>query len=86
MPKPMADFSERAQFVLCFGARCQFCGKASPPTASKPANPWRAGPGPDLIRAIWPFKIRSCIECLVPKLRKVDVATQLPLVASLTLA
>lgn len=73
MPRPMNGLSERAQFALSFGTGCQYCGKTSPTNGTNSSDSWQAGPGPDAVRTIWPFKIRSCTECLLPRLRKVDV-------------
>lgn len=72
MPKPVADLSERAQFLLAFGVDCQFCGKQSP-RRSLAADPWHAGPGDHSVRIIWPFRIRSCTACLLPRTQKVTI-------------
>jgi F-box domain len=74
LPRPMEDMSELETWRLIRGTACYFCGK-------KPKNripllatsPWNAGPGPEGVRAIWPFKTRSCGPCLEARIVKVPL-------------
>lgn len=76
MPKPVDGLSERAQFLLCFGLRCNFCGKKPLPQTSRTLDPWRAGPGDRDVRIIWPFRLRSCTDCLLSRMQKVITAAK----------
>ena len=76
MPKPLADLSEVQMFQLLGGTTCASCGKTPKPTPipsslEKIASSLRAGPGAGGVRIIWPFKIRSCGDCLFKKVQKV---------------
>ncbi|OAX80779.1 hypothetical protein ACJ72_04881 [Emergomyces africanus] len=70
MPRPLSCLTELEMWKLIYGSNCQFCGKTS--SCSPPADsaPWEAGPGPDGVRIIWPFGIRSCGECIKIKSEK----------------
>lgn len=63
IPRPLHGHSELSMWRLLKGRRCQFCGKTS---RSDPlsASVWEGGPGPDGVRVIWPFGIRTCARCL----------------------
>jgi F-box domain len=71
MPRPLSSVSELELWKLLLGSSCQFCAKR--PTADPPSfpSPWSSGPGPDSIRIIWPFAVRSCGSCLSTRLVKV---------------
>jgi hypothetical protein len=71
MPRPLSSVSELELWKLLLSSSCQFCAKrptAEPPSAS---SPWGSGPGPDSVRIIWPFAVRSCGSCLSTRLVKV---------------
>jgi hypothetical protein len=72
-PRPPHALTELDTWRLLRVTRCQFCQKKA---KSKPAfmgqSPWNGGPGPQHVRTIWPFRIRSCGPCLEIKLRKVS--------------
>ncbi len=73
LPKPMDDMTELGMWRLIRGKRCQYCGKTSRPSDTlATASPWSAGPGSGNVRTIWPFRIRSCGDCLVNWLVKVS--------------
>jgi hypothetical protein len=72
IPRPSLSLSELGLWRLLLGSSCQFCAKkvtADPP--SPPSSPWSSGPGPDSVRIIWPFTVRSCGSCLSTRLVKV---------------
>lgn len=72
-PKPMDKMTELEMWRLVRGRSCQFCGESSQKAEPFPASdPWSAGPGPEGVRTIWPFRIRSCASCLQPRLVKVN--------------
>lgn len=75
MPKPMVGVLETNSFALAFGLNCQFCGKLPLLPPSNTRNPWQEGPGPHGVRIIWPFKVRSCADCLEQRLQKVGSST-----------
>jgi hypothetical protein len=64
-PKPMESMTELESWRLVLGNSCQFCGKKNnSSTLDSKCHPWAAGPGPEGIRTIWPFRVRSCGRCL----------------------
>lgn len=70
MPKPVEGLSERELFALAFGTLCQLCGHKSPRGSRK--FTWHPVRGESSVCTLWPFKIRSCMQCLVPRLKKVN--------------
>jgi hypothetical protein len=71
-PRPMEDMTEIAMWSLIRGVSCQFCGntpKDKIPLVATSA--WNAGPGPDGVRIIWPFRCRCCGPCLESRIVKV---------------
>lgn len=73
-PRPMDSMTEVEMWRLLRVRRCQFChrkAKRSPSFLN--ATPWNGGPGPDDVRTIWPFRVRSCGDCLRPRLRLVSM-------------
>lgn len=70
MPKPMDGLSERDFFALAFGLACQHCGK-HPVNSQRQRDPWKAAPGEFTVCTLWSFRVRSCVQCLAPRLRKV---------------
>lgn len=85
-PRPMEDMTELDMWRLIGGNSCQFCEKK--PKNKIPllaASPWSAGPGPDGVRTIWPFRCRACGPCLEARIVKVNqswIHQQLPLTLS----
>lgn len=71
MPKPMQGLSERDHFALAFGVACQFCAVRHSQAARRSHDIWKPAPGESSVRTLWPFKIRSCVQCLAPRLKKV---------------
>ncbi|KIX01805.1 uncharacterized protein Z518_09532 [Rhinocladiella mackenziei CBS 650.93] len=70
-PKPMDDMTELEMWRLVRGRFCQYCGKKTRKgDQSLISSPWTAGPGPETIRTIWPFRVKSCGSCLEPRLIK----------------
>ena len=72
MPRPMSSIPELETWKLVRGHYCQFCGRK--PTVTLPSftsAPWSSGPGPENVRVIWPFAVRSCGSCLSTRLVKV---------------
>lgn len=62
LPKPLPHCTELEMLQLVGGKTCQFCARDA---VSAPATtPFNAGPGPDGVRVIWPFAIRTCGRCL----------------------
>jgi len=70
MPRPMSTMSEQAQFLLAFGSKCQFCGIRSSRVES--TNTWYESSLSNPVRIIWPFKVRSCTDCIRSRVRKVN--------------
>ena len=71
-PRPMDDMTEPDMWKLIRGISCQFCGRKPKGKAPLLANsPWSSGPGPEGVRAIWPFRVRACGSCLESRLVKV---------------
>ena len=73
-PRPMENMSELELWKLIRGTTCQFCGKTPKQRLTLVAmatSPWNAGPGPEGVRAIWPFRCRSCGPCLEERIVKV---------------
>lgn len=70
MPKPAEGLSERDLFALAFGTVCQFCGQR-PPRGTRKFT-WHPIRGEPSVCTLWPFKIRSCMQCLAPRLKKVN--------------
>lgn len=69
MPRPMDGVNEREQFALSFGITCQFCGAFPVPVKAHSTS--RSSPIEYSVRVMWPFKVRSCVSCLSPLLKKV---------------
>lgn len=70
-PKPLDGMTELDMWRLIRGRSCQFCGKKSMMKSSvSDTSPWNGGPGPNGVRTIWPFRVRSCGTCLETKLVK----------------
>jgi hypothetical protein len=68
-PRPMDNMTELEMWRLLRVRRCQFCfRKARKGPAFMNATPWNGGPGPEDVRTIWPFRVRSCSSCLQPRL------------------
>lgn len=68
-PRPMDNMTEIETWRLLRVRRCQFCHrKARRSPTFLNTTPWNGGPGPDDVRTIWPFRIRSCGTCLEPRL------------------
>lgn len=76
LPRPLAQFSELGMLKLVGGRSCQFCHR--PPVPSPATTVLNAGPGPNGLRVIWPFGIRSCGLCLQPRSLKVNPTLQPP--------
>ena len=73
-PRPMESMTELDMWRLLRVRSCQFCHrKARRSPSFLNASPWNGGPGPDDVRTIWPFRIRSCGDCLRPRLRLVSI-------------
>lgn len=71
-PRPMDDMTELDMWKLVRGKSCNFCNKRSASLqSSNNASPWNSGPGRDGVRAIWPFRVRACAQCLESRLIKV---------------
>lgn len=71
MPRPLAAFSELDMLKLVGGRTCQFCARTPVPTAA--TSLFNAGPGPNGLRVIWPFGIRTCGSCLEVRILKVSL-------------
>ncbi|KAH9826703.1 F-box domain containing protein [Teratosphaeria destructans] len=61
MPRPLLQHTELQMLQLIGSKHCQFCGRVPLPVLA--SNPYNAGPGPDGLRVIWPFRIRACGPC-----------------------
>lgn len=72
MPQPLRDLSECQLFALSFGITCQFCG-VLPIPVSNSSDTWRPVQAEYSVRVMWPFKVRSCVSCLAPFLKKVTL-------------
>lgn len=62
LPRPLLGFSELQMLQLIATRECQFCHRI--PVPAPASTPFNAGPGPDGVRVIWPFGIRTCGSCL----------------------
>lgn len=71
MPKPMEGFSEREYFALAFGVACQFCAIRPSQAMRRSHTVWKPVSGESSVHTLWPFRIRSCMQCLVSRLKKV---------------
>jgi hypothetical protein len=71
MPRPLSSVPELELWKLLLGSSCQFCAKKATADPSSSSSPWSSGPGPDSVRIIWPFAVRSCGSCLSARLIKV---------------
>lgn len=71
MPRPLAAFTELDMLKLVGGRTCQFCNRT--PVQSPATSLFNAGPGPNGLRVIWPFGIRSCGSCLEMRILKVSL-------------
>lgn len=71
VPRPLNNMSELEMWRLIGAAFCQFCKKRPDAGASsdKPAS--EKGPSFDGVRIIWPFAIRTCVDCFLSKTQKV---------------
>ena len=61
MPRPVMRCNEMGMLQLIGGKTCQFCNR--PPRPVPATSPFNAGPGPDGLRVVWPFGIRTCGQC-----------------------
>lgn len=61
MPRPLMRCNELEMLQLVGGQSCQFCRR--PPKPVPATHPFNAGPGPDGLRVVWPFGIRTCGQC-----------------------
>ena len=72
MPKPLESLSELENWKLVYGRKCQFCSRlAADDLTDGTLDPLKAGPGLTGVRIVWPFAIRSCGQCLVPRTERV---------------
>lgn len=80
MPQPMKEMSEREAFALAFGLKCQFCGVSSSSVTQEVQGTSQSVPAVSNVRVLWPFRVRSCMQCLTPRLKKVtfDSLLRLP--------
>lgn len=80
MPKPLDGRTERDMWKLIRGIRCDVCDKLDS-EPRKPISPdrWHGGPTMSTTRAVWPFALRMCGECLFRHCEKVCI----PLVSHL---
>lgn len=72
MPRPTEGLSEREYFALAFGVACQFCAVHPPQATRRSHDVWKPAPGESSVRVLWPFRIRSCMQCLAQRLKKVN--------------
>lgn len=79
MPQPMEGLPECELFALSFGITCQFCGALPTPIVLSPGKR-RTMPIEYSVRVIWPFKVRACMQCLTPRLKKVTFSPRLIMV------
>lgn len=75
-PRPLSWISELDMWKLILGKSCQFCGRRSKQAVSTTSSPWCSGPGPEGVRVIWPFAVRSCGKCLASRMTKVGLSFQ----------
>lgn len=73
MPRSMASMSDYDTLKLVIAKRCQFCGSLPRHGDAHSTSQWSRGPGPDSVRIIWPFRIRSCSSCLHTRIKKVGL-------------
>lgn len=77
MPRPLMRFSELEMLQLIGGSTCQFCHRLPAPVPA--TTPFNAGPGPDGVRVVWPFGIRTCGRCWEQLSIKVSFPSHRPL-------
>lgn len=75
LPRPLNGMSELQMIQLIGGLRCQFCNRQ--PVQTPATSVFTAGPGPNGMRVIWPFRIRSCGQCLEHQIMKVGLGFRL---------
>lgn len=68
LPRPLNGLSELQMLQLIGGSRCQFCNRS--PGHTPATSVYNAGPGLNGVRVMWPFRIRSCGQCLEPQIMK----------------
>lgn len=76
LPRPLNGMTELQMIQLIGGRRCQFCDR--PPVQAPATSVFTAGPGPNGLRVIWPFRIRCCGQCLEHQIMKVSPSFPLP--------
>lgn len=85
-PRPMDDMTELEMWRLIRGSSCEFCSKKTKTKVPLLAtSPWNAGPGPEGVRAIWPFRRRTCgpcLECRIVKVNQSRIPPKVPLTLS----
>ncbi|KAF1996816.1 hypothetical protein P154DRAFT_579453 [Amniculicola lignicola CBS 123094] len=64
-PKPLPGSSELQMWRLALSKRCKFCHKQN--SFSPGEKIWQKGPGATGVRAVWPFGVRACGDCLLLK-------------------
>lgn len=69
LPRPLRNRTELDMLKLVGGQACQFCGKTSAPSPA--TSVFHCGPGPNGVRVLFPFNVRTCGSCLEPLVRKV---------------
>ena len=73
LPRPIHGFKELDMWRLLRGQDCQLCHKTKVETpAAEMDSAWNLGPGSSGVRVVWPFRIRTCGECLQKETRKVN--------------
>lgn len=72
MPRPLSSVLELELWKLLLSSSCQFCAKKATTDPPSSSSPWSAGPGPESVRIIWPFAVKSCGSCLSTRLVKVE--------------
>ena len=75
MPRSLFSMPDPDLWKLLRGRKCQFCGRPDAPgLPGSTTTPWNSGPGPERVRLVWAFAIRSCSSCLRSRLVKVGGA------------
>lgn len=70
LPRPLRNRTELGMLKLVGGQACQFCGK-TPPVPAPATSVFNCGPGPNGVRVLFPFDVRTCGSCVEALVRKV---------------
>ena len=71
LPRPLRNNTELKMLQLVGGQSCQFCPPGKTPVPAPATSVFNCGPGPQGVRVLFPFGVRTCGSCVEPLVRKV---------------